>query len=298
MNILLKIIIFLLPAVMPALILKTDVSMHPVFLFALNISLAGGLMFLGGFFILLIPALVMVSYAVSVFSVLGAQAPLWPAAVQAGISIMVFAAVKKAGDIHSYGIGAINGELKDIEAKSDTAAAEKQKILAGIELNTGKLEKFRQLKEIRDNLKNFSVFSEKIRYMMRNIIYMFHKEKTACLYLLKEGKSMKIVADREDDILIGEKDSDALILKKFDEWVVENRQSLIIADMNKEVRFSVEKTERVRSLITVPILVGAEAAGILKITSDEPEVFSKEDLRFLDIIAGIISGILEAEGYA
>ena len=151
--------------------------------------------------------------------------------------------------------------------------------------------------ELSENIKNFSVFSEKMRFVLRNIIYMFHRERTACLYLLKQDMPVKVVADKEDDFFACEKDPEALALKQFDEWVAENRQSIIIADINKEVRFVSDKTETVRSLISVPVMINDGVAGILKITSEEPGVFSREDLRFLDIVSGIIGKVLAEEAY-
>lgn len=75
---------------------------------------------------------------------------------------------------------------------------------------------------------------------------------------------------------------------EFNNWVMRNRQPLIITDTSKDYRFNtaeiVEKTQT-RSLIISPLITGDRLLGIIRIDSRKPETFTIDDLRLLAIIS-------------
>mgnify|MGYP001605930705 CR=1 FL=1 len=78
----------------------------------------------------------------------------------------------------------------------------------------------------------------------------------------------------------------------FDQSVVRTMQPLLIEDTKKDYRFDEEKmageeTRPVRSLISVPLMIGKKALGILRIDSPHEKNFTTEDLRFLTTIADV-----------
>ncbi|MBI5023894.1 MAG: sensor domain-containing diguanylate cyclase [Candidatus Omnitrophica bacterium] len=78
----------------------------------------------------------------------------------------------------------------------------------------------------------------------------------------------------------------------FDQSVVRTMQPLLIEDTRKDYRFDEEKVageeiRPVRSLISVPLMIGKKALGILRIDSPHQKNFTTEDLRFLTTIADV-----------
>ena len=81
----------------------------------------------------------------------------------------------------------------------------------------------------------------------------------------------------------------------FDYWVVKNQRRLIVHDAHQDFRFDVKEAarlERLRSLIIVPLLQERRAIGTLRINSSQPNAFTNDDLRLLDIIAVLASSAL------
>jgi diguanylate cyclase (GGDEF)-like protein len=81
----------------------------------------------------------------------------------------------------------------------------------------------------------------------------------------------------------------------FDLWVLRNRQSLIVTDTQKDFRFDSAKisdVEEVRSLIAAPLVHEGKMAGTLRLSSAEPNRFTTDDLRFLDVVATLASSAL------
>lgn len=227
----------------------------------------------------------------------GAGLPIAPFVIEAVIIIAAYALVHRVNETNLYYLNSIEDELKACEGKYNALLIEEKSLQSGEQTNREKLEKYKKLSEIRERLKAFSVFSDKIRFVLRNIIHVFHSEKTISLFLLREEKYMRIEASKEEDMMVGERDQESLYLKNFDEWVISNKRSVLISDMRKEMRFRADTGEKIRSLISVPVLSKDQVVGLLRIVSETPNCFTQEDLRFLDLIADMTAKLLEEEKY-
>ena len=81
-----------------------------------------------------------------------------------------------------------------------------------------------------------------------------------------------------------------IVLKKgdiFDRWVVKNMKSLLIRDIRKDFRFSIDEEEEKHdfvSLISKPMVSEGNVLGILRVDSPDEEAFTQHELRILDII--------------
>lgn len=78
----------------------------------------------------------------------------------------------------------------------------------------------------------------------------------------------------------------------YDQSVVRAMQPLLIEDTKRDYRFDEEKmageeTRPVRSLMSVPLMIGKKALGILRVDSPHEKDFTTEDLRFLTTIADV-----------
>ncbi|NLE65217.1 MAG: GAF domain-containing protein, partial [Elusimicrobia bacterium] len=83
----------------------------------------------------------------------------------------------------------------------------------------------------------------------------------------------------------------------FDRWVVKTLQPLLVQDSRTDFRFDTEKVPEedrgVRSVLSVPLLVGTRLIGIFRFDSPVPGSFSKEGLRFLRTIGDVAAVALE-----
>jgi len=111
------------------------------------------------------------------------------------------------------------------------------------------------------------------------ILYLFHS-KTGELGLTasQKGQMQINLKSKKGDV--------------FDEWVVRALQPLIIEDTKTDFRFDAEKINAeevrvVRSLISVPLMIGNKALGILRVDSPKPNHFITEDLRFLTTVGDL-----------
>ena len=111
------------------------------------------------------------------------------------------------------------------------------------------------------------------------ILYLFHS-KTGALGISSSQKGQM-------RINIKSKKGDA-----FDQWIVKTMQPLLIEDTKSDYRFDVERivpqdARDIGSLISVPLMVGNKALGILRIDSPRENHFTTEDLRFLTTIGDL-----------
>ncbi len=82
----------------------------------------------------------------------------------------------------------------------------------------------------------------------------------------------------------------------FDFWVIRNRKRLLIIDTQKDVRFDTRRVgdpgEKIRSLISAPLLHEGRVLGTLRLHASTPETFTADDLRLLDAISTLASAAL------
>lgn len=81
----------------------------------------------------------------------------------------------------------------------------------------------------------------------------------------------------------------------FDFWVLRNKQSLIVTDIQKDFRFDLQKTketDNVRSVLASPLVHEGKVVGTLRVNSPEAMAFSTDDLRLLDAISTLASSAI------
>ncbi|MBI4368467.1 MAG: sensor domain-containing diguanylate cyclase [Candidatus Omnitrophica bacterium] len=81
----------------------------------------------------------------------------------------------------------------------------------------------------------------------------------------------------------------------FDFWVLKNKKSLIVTDIQKDFRFDLQKTaatEPARSVIAAPLAYGGKVIGTLRLSAAEPRIFSTDELRLLDAISTLASAAI------
>lgn len=111
------------------------------------------------------------------------------------------------------------------------------------------------------------------------ILYLFHS-KTGELGVSSshKGQMQTNIKSKKGDL--------------FDLWVTKAMQPLLVEDARNDFRFDLDKiieeeSRPVRSLISVPLVIGSKALGILRLDSPQENYFTSEDLRFLTTIGDL-----------
>ncbi len=111
------------------------------------------------------------------------------------------------------------------------------------------------------------------------ILYLFHSKTGELGISSSQKKQMRVnLKSKQGDI--------------FDEWVVKTLQPLLVEDTKNDFRFDLEKNKAddsriMRSMISVPLLVGHKAFGILRVDSVHERYFTTEHLRLLTTIGDL-----------
>ncbi|MCB9747373.1 MAG: sensor domain-containing diguanylate cyclase [Candidatus Omnitrophica bacterium] len=154
-----------------------------------------------------------------------------------------------------------------------------------------KIVNFSQLKGMIEKLSQCLYLEDTIKTLSAEVGKLFQtQDKTIILYLFhsKTG-DLGISSSKKGQMRVNLKSKRGDI---FDKWVVKTMQPLLITDTKSDYRFDADKTSGqnvrlIRSLISVPLMVGDKALGILRIDNVEPNKFTVEDLRFLTTVGDI-----------
>ncbi|MCE5299546.1 MAG: sensor domain-containing diguanylate cyclase [Spirochaetia bacterium] len=81
----------------------------------------------------------------------------------------------------------------------------------------------------------------------------------------------------------------------FDEWIIKNKYTLIIKNIDDDVRFRNLRKDWIafKSLIAMPLFENTKIIGILKVYSNEVEAFDSEDVRMLNYLADFLAATVE-----
>lgn len=157
-----------------------------------------------------------------------------------------------------------------------------------------KIDSLLKLKNIADKLSVALNEDEILRIVAEETYDIFGKEERVLLFMVDEemkelnlshvlkSDSRKSFANKRGDI--------------FDKWVLKNMKSLLVRDVRKDFRFSVEDagfTDDAVSLIIKPLVIESKVLGVIRIDSTLEEHFAQHELRILDIIGELAAVALE-----
>jgi diguanylate cyclase (GGDEF)-like protein len=151
-----------------------------------------------------------------------------------------------------------------------------------------KLDRYQQLQTIAENLSRL-LNLEAITKLAVNWAFELIGKSEACLLFLvdKERQELALFASKKAGGIpvIRTKRGDA-----FDHYVLRTHRPLLVNDVHRDFRFGgVETPDRpIASVIACPILVDESAAGVLRLDSPHPRVYTQDDLRFLDILLDLV----------
>jgi len=208
----------------------------------------------------------------------------------AGLLITIFYLIRLNGHLTRYKAEA-DLQIQNLYEQRNLLDAEMDKESASIQSFRKKIINYSHLKGLTERL-NMCLYTEDTsRALSAEVNKMFgEKETMIILYLLhsKTGElGISISHKGQMKINIKSKKGDI-----FDQWLVKNMQPLLIEDTKSDFRFDLDKVvsedpRDIRSMISVPLMIGNKALGILRVDSPKPDQFDTEDLRLLTTIGDL-----------
>ncbi|VAX36931.1 hypothetical protein MNBD_UNCLBAC01-1830 [hydrothermal vent metagenome] len=174
----------------------------------------------------------------------------------------------------------INLLVSEIEQKELAIQSFREKII-----------NFKQLKGVTECLSLCLHPEETSSVLSKEVNSLFGDEETTVILYLFHSKTgeLGISSSQKGQMRVNIKSKKGDI---FDRWVVKGMQSLVVKDTRSDYRFDADKVvtdddRPIRSLVSVPLMVGNKALGILRVDSPRENRFSMEDLRFLTTIGDL-----------
>lgn len=154
-----------------------------------------------------------------------------------------------------------------------------------------KIVDYGRLKDLAEELNKSFSLEETSRVLSGQASRLFgQKDITVILYLFhsKTGE-LGISASKKGQMEINLKAKKGDL---YDHWVVKNLLPLMIEDTKKDFRFDFDKVQTedsrlVRSLMSVPMMIGNKAIGILRLDSPVPNYFHPENIRLLTTVSDL-----------
>ncbi len=191
----------------------------------------------------------------------------------------------------------INLQKEEYFEKANLLKEELNKEWQTVESFRKKIVSYSQLKDLTEKLSMSLTLAETSQTLSSEVsIFFGDKDSTVILYLFhSQTGELGIASSQKGQMQVNIKSKKGDI---FDHYVVKTLLPLLIEDIKKDFRFDIEKNiseepRAIRSLISVPLVIGQKALGILRVDNPWPEHFATDDLRFLRTIADVGSVAIE-----
>lgn len=187
---------------------------------------------------------------------------------------------------------AVTLQEQDLSERNNLLTAEIQREKDIINSFKEKIVNYSKLKNVVESLGANLSLAETAQTLTAESSRLFGngEDITVILYLLHlRSGELALLASQKGGGPVG------LKLKKgdiFDSWVIKNLQPLLVEDTKRDFRFDADKMPEegsrvIRSLISVPLVIGNKTIGILRVDSGHPHKFRTEDLRILTAIGDV-----------
>ncbi len=157
-----------------------------------------------------------------------------------------------------------------------------------------KIDSLMEIKDLADKLSSLLSVDEVVKNVAEKTFEIFKGNARVVLYLIdNKNNELNLSYTIKDD------NRQTIAMKKggiLDRWVVKNMKNLLVRDIRKDFRFSVDEEEREEdfvSLISKPLVSESNLTGILRVDNSEESVFDQHELRILDIIGELAAVALE-----
>ena len=186
-------------------------------------------------------------------------------------------------------------EIETIEKDINTLIDKNRQLELQAEAYQKRFSKFAILKDVTESLSSSLSVVEVANLITRNSFNIIAKADICLLFLADEKRHELVLSSFQKkpevkDIKIEEPDL-------FDVRIMNKRKPLLIQDIKKDYRFDYqmiqEERRPFRSLIGTPLISKERPLGVLRLDSQDQDVFNLEDLRLLNIIADLAAVAIE-----
>ena len=151
-----------------------------------------------------------------------------------------------------------------------------------------KLARYQQLQTIAESLSRLVNLEAIAQLAVERIFELIGKSDACLLFLVDhERQELSLYASKKAQTVavIRTKHGD-----QFDRYALRTQRPLLVNDVRRDFRFTVagSSDRPVGSVIACPLLVGESAEGVLRMDSAAPNAYTQDDLRFLDILLGLV----------
>lgn len=151
-----------------------------------------------------------------------------------------------------------------------------------------KLSRYQQLQTIAEHLSRLVNLDAIAQLAVARAFELIGKSDACLLFFVdKDRQELSLYTSKKapDVPVIRAKQGD-----QFDRYVLRTHRPLLVNDVRRDFRFSVAGMgERpIGSVIACPVLVGETAEGVLRLDSRQTRAYTQDDLRFLNILLGLI----------
>jgi diguanylate cyclase (GGDEF)-like protein len=180
-------------------------------------------------------------------------------------------------------------DLDEERTVKDQAVATASQMCEALEKKLGR---YTQLQSIAQELSNMTDLGS-IAQLAVDCTFRLIGKSDVCLLLLvdKERQELSLVASRKRESItsIRAKRGD-----QFDRHVLRTHRPLLVNDVRRDFRFTVtvHPDRTIHSVIACPLFFGQSPEGVLRLDSAQPNAYTQDDLRFLDILLELIAAAM------
>lgn len=166
--------------------------------------------------------------------------------------------------------------------------------LAEISAMGEKINSLLKLKGIADSLSISLSEEDVVKVTAEKSYEIFGADSRVLLYLVDEASGELSLS-----CTVKGPDRKSVVMKKggiFDRWAMKNMKSLLVKDIGKDFRFSLDGEETAddfKSLIIKPLIIESKVLGIFRVDSPRESGFEQHELRILDIIGELSAVALQ-----
>lgn len=182
-------------------------------------------------------------------------------------------------------------QSQNLEEKRNLIEAEIKEEEVFIESICEKIVRYGELKVLTEQLSMCLTLNDTSQMLSEQVNRLFmEKDRTVILYLFSvQTGDLGIASSHKGESRINIKSKKGDL---FDQSVLRTLQRLLIEDTRNDYRFDADEasggeTRVIRSLMSVPLMVGNKVLGVLRMDSPHENNFTTEDLRFLATIADL-----------
>lgn len=185
-------------------------------------------------------------------------------------------------------------DLEKLEEEINLIANHLKRRSSGVEAMGGKIVNLLKLKNIADSLSLSLSDKEVMQIVAEETLLLMECEPRVMLFIYDSTRKEFFLSHTS-------KNKKRKVFPRetggtFGRWVQKNMKSLLVKNIHRDFRFSVEEKEMSDDAVSVmikPLLVENRILGILRVDSDKEDAFGQYHLRLLDIIGGLASVSLE-----